>query len=265
MSQLIEVRSTEFKQVFFPDRIYTDATLTCVAIGFYDAEERLSWLAHEDNAQYDDNLNNYIDEILKESRAEDLKIWVTGAAYQDDEGENELVDINRSYVTAILEKRFSPSQLHFAWSKNNHYASIQIDTRIGEASIEMFPMGEEKQDSASTDFIWNAIVNSAKRKFDYNSFAEDFNEINENLAENVLFKIILGFASEQTSEIISLELFNEIMMMGLFVKKEDIRIFVAGKDKILNLEIYATQLAGSLLQDGKDPVAVLDSVNQLLN
>jgi|JI6StandDraft_1071083.scaffolds.fasta_scaffold427488_1 hypothetical protein len=119
--------------------------------------------------------------------------------------------------------------------------------------------------TTSADIVWNAITDSAKKKFDYSSFEEQFIDVDENLADNLLFKIIIGFASKKTDEIISLELFNEMMMIGFIWKLEDIQDFIKDKDKVLKSEIYSSQLAGSLLEDGNDPLMVLNSINQLLN
>lgn len=119
--------------------------------------------------------------------------------------------------------------------------------------------------TTNTELIWNIITDSAKRKFDYDSFEKQFIEIDESLADNILFKVIIGFASNKTSERISLELFNEMMLIGFMWKLEDIQSFVNDKDKILKLEIYSSQLASSLLQDGNDPSIVLNSINQILN
>lgn len=116
-----------------------------------------------------------------------------------------------------------------------------------------------------TDLVWNAITDSAKKKFDYKSFEEQFSEIDENLADNILFKILIGFAGNKTSEIISHELFNEMMMIGFIWKLDDIKDFIKDKDKTFKLEVYLCQLANSLLEDGAAPVVVLNSINHLLN
>lgn len=55
------------------------------------------------------------------------------------------------------------------------------------------------------------------------------------------------------------------MMIGFVWKLEDIQDFIKDKDKLLKLEIYTSQLAGTLLEDGNDPLMVLNSINQLLN
>jgi len=117
----------------------------------------------------------------------------------------------------------------------------------------------------NADLVWNAITDSAKKKFDYKSFEEQFAEIDENLADNILFKILIGFASKKTDEIISHELFNEMMMIGFIWKLEDIKDFIKDKGKTFKLEIYLSQLASSLLEDGSDPVMVLSSISPLLN
>lgn len=115
------------------------------------------------------------------------------------------------------------------------------------------------------DIVWNAITDSAKSKFDYSSFEEQFKEIDEDLADNILFTIIIGLASKKTKELISHELFNQIMMMGLHWKLEDIKSFIADKDKLFSSEIFSSTIAYSLLEEGNDPYVVLNSINQLLN
>lgn len=88
--------------------------------------------------------------------------------------------------------------------------------------------------------------------------------MDKELANNILFKIIIGFASKKSSEIISIELFNEMMMIGFVWKLEDIQAFIKDKDTLFKTEIFSSQLANSLLEDGNDPIMVLNSIHQLL-
>ncbi len=118
--------------------------------------------------------------------------------------------------------------------------------------------------ASGADIVWNTITDSAKNKFDYNLFKEQFDDEDENLADNILFKTIIGFASKKTNEVISLELFNEMMMIGFIWELEDIQEFIKDKESLLKLEIYSSQIANSLLEDGKDPLMVLNAINQLL-
>lgn len=119
--------------------------------------------------------------------------------------------------------------------------------------------------TSSSDIVWDTITNSAKTKFDYTSFEEQFDDEEENLADNILFKTIIGFVNKKTNEVIALELYNDMMMIGFIWELEDIQEFIKDKEILLKSEIYACQIANSLLEDGKDPLMVLNAINQLLN
>ena len=60
--------------------------------------------------------------------------------------------------------------------------------------------------------IYDNITNSAKTKFDYKSFAKGFDEIDEKIADNILFKVLVEFASDEEKENIAYKLFNEILL-----------------------------------------------------
>jgi len=114
------------------------------------------------------------------------------------------------------------------------------------------------------NIVWNRITNSARKKFDFILFEKSFSDINENIAENIVFQVILGYASNKTGEIISLEIFNQILLMGFKWNLDDIKEFVFEKKKLFEIEIFTTQLAISMLQEGGDPLAVLNAIDPLL-
>jgi len=114
------------------------------------------------------------------------------------------------------------------------------------------------------DLIWNRITDSAKKKFDYKTFESEFNKIDDNIAENIIFQIIVGFASDKTEEIIALELYNQMLMTGFVWQLDEIQKFIEDKKSLLKIEIYSAQLASSMLQDDNDPLSVLNGINQLL-
>lgn len=114
------------------------------------------------------------------------------------------------------------------------------------------------------DFVWNRITNSAKTRFDYASFEKDCNEVNKNIAENILFAIIVGFASKETNEAISMKVYNQMLMTGFQWELNDIQNFIEGKDKLFKLEIYLTQLAASLMEEDNDPLAALGAIERFL-
>ena len=116
------------------------------------------------------------------------------------------------------------------------------------------------------EIIWNKIINSAKSKFDYFSFYEQFTGIdNTELPDNILLMILVSFASGELKEKISRKISNELMKTGLLWKEEDIIKFLSDKDEVLELEIFATRIAGELLEDGEDSKEVLKSITQLLS
>ena len=51
--------------------------------------------------------------------------------------------------------------------------------------------------------------------------------------------------------------------VGFIWTPEDITSFLNDKDQFWKMEIYITKLASSLLKDGKEPIAVLNSIRQI--
>lgn len=115
------------------------------------------------------------------------------------------------------------------------------------------------------DIVWDAITNNAKRKFDFAGFANTFNEIDESIAENILFRIIASFAGDKTEEFIAHDLFNQMILTGFVWDIEDIKTFLAGKKELFKGEIFAAQIAFNLIEDGNEPLNVLSKIQPLLN
>ena len=108
--------------------------------------------------------------------------------------------------------------------------------------------------------IWNLIIDSAKKKFDFLSFEKDFPFD----TDGVIFKIITGFAAEQKKEILVLELHNQMLPIGFNWDRKDIAKFIEGKESLFKIEIYACQLAIDMLNNGNDTISVFNSISQLL-
>ncbi|WP_445956550.1 hypothetical protein [Yeosuana sp.] len=114
------------------------------------------------------------------------------------------------------------------------------------------------------DLIWDTITNSAKTKFDYVTFSKDFNEIDDEIADNILFKLIIELASGETKETISNKIYMDVLMLGFKWDKAEIDEFIKDKDLALKLEIYVAGLANDMLQQGNSTKSVLNSINTLL-
>lgn len=117
----------------------------------------------------------------------------------------------------------------------------------------------------SENIIWDTITDSAKTKFDYDSFAKPFLDFDEQIPENILFKVIISLAAKEKAEVISYTILNELIMIGFKVDKSEIDNFIKEKGELLKLEIYCSQLASDMLQNGDDTSFVLKSIKQLLD
>ncbi|MGB3949343.1 MAG: hypothetical protein WBM13_15260 [Bacteroidia bacterium] len=109
--------------------------------------------------------------------------------------------------------------------------------------------------------IWDSITNSAKGKFDYVSFKENFSFD----PDIIIFKIIMGFSVKTKKEILILQLHNELLLTGIVWDKKEIAKFVEDKENLFKIEIFASQVASNLLNEGNDPISVFNSISQLLN
>jgi hypothetical protein len=114
--------------------------------------------------------------------------------------------------------------------------------------------------------IWDAITNSAKKKFDYQSFEQGFHDFGEvNIAENILFQVIVRFASGETKESVAANLTSEVFLLGCDFKEQVLESFLEHKEAELKTEIHITRLAHTMLEEGAHPAAVLETVQKLLH
>jgi hypothetical protein len=113
--------------------------------------------------------------------------------------------------------------------------------------------------------ISDAILKSAKKKFDYKSLEAVFQETSDdNKAQNVLFKIIDGFASGETKESLATQLTTDMALVGYGFEEHYLEELLAHKEQELRTEILATQFARSMLEQGTHPVTVLNAVHKML-
>lgn len=116
------------------------------------------------------------------------------------------------------------------------------------------------------DMIWDRITQSAISKFDYAAFRQDLESAtdDENVAENIVFLTIIEFASSKTEKEVAETIYNQIVLTGFVWEFDRIEAYLEGKKQLFSVEIYACNLAYSLLEETKDPALVLTAVNQLL-
>ena len=110
--------------------------------------------------------------------------------------------------------------------------------------------------------ILDAITDSAKRKFDYPSFEKICPSAD--IADMILFKVIIGFAEKSTGNKIALNLFNYLLAMGYKSDKEEWIKFIEEKEGLFGIEILALQIANDMRDSGSDPIAIYSAISQLL-
>ena len=134
-----------------------------------------------------------------------------------------------------------------------------------EDNDDDFEDNDENEIDPFETVIWDYITNSAKRKFDYQSYLADFpKEIGKNIPDNILWKIIMLSSSGYDEIHISSLIMSDLIMLGFMFPKDKLIPFVIDRKKDFGLEILATQIATDALNMGSAPEAVLGQVNQLL-
>lgn len=116
------------------------------------------------------------------------------------------------------------------------------------------------------NLIWDRITQSAMSKFDFAAFRERLRSATDDatVAENIVFLSIIEFASGKNEKEIAEMLYNQIILSGFVWEFEEVQSYLENKRDIFSVEIYAVNLAYSLLEETKDPALVLVAVNQLL-
>ena len=76
--------------------------------------------------------------------------------------------------------------------------------------------------------IYDLITESAKKKFDYESFVKDFATITEidsfdvDIVENILWTILNHLAAGEKPNIVALQINNQFLLMGFMIDKVSI-------------------------------------------
>ena len=115
------------------------------------------------------------------------------------------------------------------------------------------------------DQITDYILESAKTRFDYSEFLEEFPQVDELFVEeNILFPIIAGKAHEETDHEIAAKMNAAFLISGFQMSIDDLQEMIEKKGHELGLEILAFGIAADSLQQGANPAEVLHQISQLL-
>ena len=110
----------------------------CIAIGIYDYQKKCGHMMHEANWHVDANLDERIEEILKQvGDKKKLEIYVLGNS-RDTDDDNEMQEFvleNRKYVRCILLKIFQKKQIKFNWLTDDTVGDLILDTGTGKFEV----------------------------------------------------------------------------------------------------------------------------------
>ncbi|MDA3892940.1 MAG: hypothetical protein PF517_14865 [Salinivirgaceae bacterium] len=113
--------------------------------------------------------------------------------------------------------------------------------------------------------IWDTITKSAKTKFDTEQFEEHFLGTKKEFADSILFYIINGFASEMDNGLLANKVLERMIRYGCNCSKNDVDNFLADKHILFKEEIYTAHVVVEMFKERKEPAAVLNTVNKMLN
>jgi hypothetical protein len=115
------------------------------------------------------------------------------------------------------------------------------------------------------DIIWNAITDSAKKRFGYDEFQKAFAIIDDdNITENVLSLIIAGHAAGHSAKKIVADIKGHLVLVGFSFPEDALLSFISDRRTDLGVEIKATETAKSLLENGWEIPGILVQVRSML-
>ena len=115
------------------------------------------------------------------------------------------------------------------------------------------------------DLIEDFILSSAKTRFNFPQFVQDFPDGDEVFVEGeFLLPLIAGKAFGETDTEIAEKMLSSFMMLGYQIELDDLIEMIQEKGKELGPEILAFKIAADSLQQGAHPRDIVRQLEQLL-
>ena len=115
------------------------------------------------------------------------------------------------------------------------------------------------------NLIEDFILSSAKTRFNFPQFVQDFQEGDEVFVEGeFLLPLIAGKAFGETDTEIADKMLSSFMMLGYQIELDDLIDMIQEKGKELGPEILAFKIAADSLQQGAHPRDIVRQLEQLL-
>lgn len=115
------------------------------------------------------------------------------------------------------------------------------------------------------EMVWAVIIESAKRRFDYDAFKCWLSEVDdERIAEYILRQLIEGSAEGLVPADLSLDLRAELELFGLMVSDDELCAFIATQQTTLRVEINAARETLSAFAQGISAPELLMQISETL-
>ncbi|MFW6024728.1 MAG: hypothetical protein ACOCRX_00130 [Candidatus Woesearchaeota archaeon] len=123
---------------FSPNILNSGGLGPCVAIGFYNPNEKSGYMLHHP-MPYKDNLDNYFNEIKEDYKdTSNLEIYVTGNSPSMSDDINQIDHYNlRELIEESLTDYFYDSKLNYDWTDDyNCITNLILDLEKGHFEVE---------------------------------------------------------------------------------------------------------------------------------
>ena len=220
------------------------------------------------------------------------KIWLRDVATEEEifeedaefleEVEEELKELDEKYefrfdefyklVQQEMKKIQSTSNLDAAYEDDSdEYEDEEDDFFSEEDEQDFYDEADEEQDAfghlsdEELDLIEYFILSSAKTRFNFLQFVQDFPDGDEVFVEGeFLLPVIAGKAFGETDTEIAEKMLASFMMLGYQIEITELIKMIQEKGKELGLEILAFKIAADSLQQGAHPRDIVRQLEQLL-
>jgi len=109
--------------------------------------------------------------------------------------------------------------------------------------------------------IWDAITNSAKKRFDYASFNKDFPFV----SDTIILKIVVDLASSKPKDTITTQVYDDVLTAtGEHWDTNQITQFISDKDEVFKREIFAVKRAGNMMYEGNEPDDIYYEISKFI-
>lgn len=207
-----------------------------------------------------------LDEIEAELKELDLKYGFKFDAFyelvqQELKKRQSLSSNNLESSKELHENNNSSEDEHFTEEDDLDYDDLDDEEDFyDEDGNELSHLSDEE-----LDLVTDYILESAKTRFDFAAFVEDF-PIEEDgfVEEEFLLPLIAAKAFGESDAEIAAKMVSSLSDYGYEIEMEDIINLISQKAKELGPEILAFKIAADSLQQGANPLAVIQQISQLL-